>query len=215
MREGPLQIGDVVPYVPYQERRLLRSDVFPRAWFVVQSVSHGEDKVREALAEAGYATFFPMVKKEIRQRRVKKWIVREFPLFNRMIFAELPVDVRYWGRLFRHEAVAGVLGSNGVPRALGQTDVERLIAKERAGDFDETPAGKLRRRKARQTARQKMAERFPIGSRVRAKLGGPFGGFSGHVTSVSGRDGVTAMIEIFGRMTPVEFDVEMIEAESD
>jgi hypothetical protein len=39
----------------------------------------------------------------------------------------------------------------------------------------------------------------------------PFGGFFGKVESVEGKDVVTALIELFGRLTPVEFQSDEIE----
>ena len=39
----------------------------------------------------------------------------------------------------------------------------------------------------------------------------PFGGFFGKVESVRGKGVVTAMIELFGRLTPVEFQADEIE----
>ena len=52
--------------------------------------------------------------------------------------------------------------------------------------------------------------RFPIGARVRA-LRGPFGGFSGHVSDITGRGVVKAMLAMFGGLTPVDFTIEDIE----
>jgi transcription antitermination factor NusG len=52
---------------------------------------------------------------------------------------------------------------------------------------------------------------------VRAKAGTRFGGFAGQVVDVNGRGAVNVLIEIFGRLTPVEFpaaDVDIVDPEA-
>lgn len=185
-----------------------------RAWFVVQTTAHGEDKAREALGELGYETFAPTLRKEVWNKQKKVRSVRTFPLFSRYLFAELPARTELWAGVRAIEEVDRVLGQNGglpVPRA----EVERFIAAEAAGAFDEAKrAEEARSRSLRlQKSRGRRAEaliRYPVGSGVRA-LRGPFEGFSGHVTDITGRGVVKAMIRLFGGLTPVEFFPDDIE----
>ncbi len=169
--------------------------VGPRAWFVLQTILHGEVKVIDGLKALGFASYRPLMRKEIWHRRSRRTVERTFPLFNRYLFAELPRDTRGWRTVEDIEEIDYALGGNGVPCPVAAAEVERFKAAEAARLFDDT-----------------KAERFPVGSRVRA-LSGPFGGFAGQVTSVAGRGVVKAMIEIFGRMTPVEFRFDMVEPE--
>ena len=59
--------------------------------------------------------------------------------------------------------------------------------------------------------RSDRAGRSGIGALPVVAHAHPFGGFFGKVESVRGRGVVTAMIELFGRLTPVEFQPDEIE----
>lgn len=165
----------------------------PCSWFVLQTVLHGEDKVAEALAEMGFDTYAPMMEKEIWHPRKSRLVTRKFRLFNRYLFAYLPVDARRWKTLEDIKELDYVLGANGVPCPVPAAEIERFKLAEDLRLFDDT-----------------KQDRFPKGSRVRA-VGGPFGGFAGRVVSVAGRGVVHAMLEIFGRMVPVQFPYNMVE----
>ena len=82
-------------------------------------------------------------------------------------------------------------------------------------EFDETRAAKLRRKEIGRTRKATAAMQFPAGSDIRVRKdfahAHPFGGFFGKVESVRGKGVVTAMIELFGRLTPVEFQADEIE----
>lgn len=165
----------------------------PRAWFVLQTAVHGEDKVAKALAEMGFQSYAPMMRKDIWHRQKTKLVTRKFRLFNRYLFAYLPIDAGQWKTLEDIKEVDYVLGANGVPCPVPAAEIERFKSAEAARLFDDT-----------------KQDRFPMGSRVRA-VGGPFGGFAGRVVSVAGRGIVHAMLEIFGRMVPVQFPYNMVE----
>lgn len=165
----------------------------PRAWFVLQTVMRGEDKVVQALAELGFETYAPMMKKEVWNRRKRISTIRQFRLFNRYLFAHLPVATRHWKTVEDVAEIDCVLGANGVPCPIPESDILRFRAAEAERQFDDT-----------------KINRFPLGSRIRA-VDGPFGGFAGRVVSVAGRGVVKAMLDIFGRMVPVEFRYDTVE----
>lgn len=181
-------------------------DPGPRAWFVLQTVMHGEDEAKEALEGEGFRVFMPVLRREIYVRYLRKVAVREFKLFNRYLFAELPVVLESWGRVWSIEAIDCALGASGRPQAVRNTVIAEVMAADAAGAFDETLVltGRQRRGEAR--------ARFPVGSRARAKAG-PFSGFSGMVTSVTGQGAVKVMIELFRSMVPVEFKPGDVEPE--
>lgn len=167
--------------------------VGPRAWFVLQTVVRGEDKVIGALTDLGFESYAPTMRKDIVHRRTRRPVTREFKLFNRYLFALLPIDTRQWKTVRAIEEYDSVLGANGVPCPVPQADIDRFKAAEAASQFDVTKAAI-----------------FPVGSRVRV-LSGPFGGFSGLVESLPGRGVVKAILEIFARGTPVDFPFDMVE----
>lgn len=169
--------------------------VGPRAWFVLQTVARGEDAVIEALGELGFESYAPTMLKEVIHHRTRRPVTREFKLFNRYLFARLPLDTRQWRTVEAIEEVDYALGANGVPCPIGDGEIARFKRAEAEGLFDVSKAAS-----------------FPIGSRVRV-LSGPFGGFSGQVTSLPGRGVVKAMVGLFGGLVPVEFQFDMVEPE--
>lgn len=186
-----------------------------RVWFVVLSTVRGEADARKGLLGLGYETFVPTLRREVWNCRRKTRSVREFPLFDRYLFAELPARFSEWGAIRAIAEIERVLGcGGGLPVPEGE--VRRFLDAQACGAFDETRQAEARRARERRLSvgpdrREDAILRYPIGARVRA-LRGPFGGFSGHVTDITGRGAVRAMIALFGGLTPVEFTVEDIEA---
>lgn len=169
----------------------IAAEVGPRAWFVLQTAMHGEDKVSEALGDLGFEAYTPVMRKQVYRRR--KLVERELRLFNRYVFARLPVNTRDWKTVEDIEEIDYALGGNGVPCPIADAEIARFQRAQAAGEFDVLKA----------TA-------FPIGSRIHV-LSGPFGGFSGLVESLPGRAIVKAAVEIFGRFTPIEFPFDAVE----
>jgi transcription antitermination factor NusG len=159
----------------------------PRAWFVLQTVMHGEEKVAEALKGMGFESYAPMMKRDVYVRRSRSMVTRTFRLFNRYLFARLPTDTAQWKTVEAVDELDCVLGANGIPAIVRDADIVRFRKAEAAHEFDLT-----------------KRERFPIGSRVRI-VAGPFSGWSGQVRSVEGKRVVRAIIEILGGLTPVDF----------
>jgi transcription antitermination factor NusG len=169
--------------------------VGPIAWFVLQTVVRGEDAVIEALGELGFESYAPTMLMEVTHHRTRRPVMREFKLFNRYLFARLPLDTRQWRTVEAIEEVDYALGANGVPCPIGDGEIARFKRAQAEGLFDVTKAAS-----------------FPIGSRVRA-LSGPFSGFSGLVDSLPGRGVVKAMVQLLGGLVPVEFPFDMVEPE--
>ena len=184
-----------------------------RAWFVVQSVMRGEKNACEALREQGYSTFRPVMRKELhRHRGTKTTFVREFPLFNRYLFAELPSDPRDWPAVMAdREIIAGTLGNDGVPQPVKEGSAEEprtvrwFMAKQEGLAFDDTEEARLRRGEIGRTRRETIAKRFAAGSQLKVSPEHPFGGFYGQVVDVTGKGTVRAMLQLFGAMRLVEF----------
>lgn len=173
----------------------------PRAWFVLQTVSRGEDKAKEALEDAGYLTLLPTMRRDIIHHRTGKKVRRSFKLFNRYLLAELPQNPRYWSPVRKIEEIDCALGCNGMPVPVPQREIDLVLADQAAGKWDELMGV---------DHRANTLKRFSLGSRARAK-DGPFGGFAGLVTNVHARGSLDVLLDIFGRMTPVEFEVDQLE----
>lgn len=185
-------------------------DVGPRKWFVLQTTLHGEKDAQEALKERGFDTYLPIMRKETYRRQSRKTVVIELLLLNRYLFAELPDDPEKWRDVRKIEEVKGVLGCNGKPQPIKEEVIRRFVTAQANLEFDDTREAKIKRKEIGRNRKQTTAMRYPVGSRLRA-LSGPFGGFAGHVVSVTGRGTVKAMLSIFGGMTLVEFAAEAVE----
>ena len=182
------------------------------AWFVVRTNIKSEDKAERNLRAAGFRTYAPWQKFERLNRRKRVWIEHTMRLAPRYLFLETQGEVP-WLTIRACEGVECVLGVEGRPIALNgvQTrQLESLMAAEQDFAFDETRAGKLHRREIGKTKKETTRMKFPVGSKVRIS-DGPFTSFNGEVTNVNGRGHIMVLASIFGRMTPVELEVEQVE----
>ena len=174
-----------------------------------------EKRALAALIAAGYEAYLPLMRRDVVHHRTKKLITREFVLFNRYLFVAQPAAGADWFRLRRCDGVEAVLGSGGRYQPVDARAVEAFRRAEVELEFDETRAARLRRKEIGRTRKATAAMQFPAGAAIRVRKdfahAHPFGGFFGKVESVRGRGVVTAMIELFGRLTPVEFQPDEIE----
>lgn len=188
------------------------------SWYVVRCNIKCEDKAERNLRSAGFRVYVPRMKIERQQRRTKKWIITELPLFPRYLFLEQKPKPD-WFTARRCEGVEGVLGALSIsgevePFPVPSRHVERLMAMQADLAFDDTRTAKIRRREIGRNKRETTRMRFPVGSRVRAK-DGPFAMLGGIVTNVKARGTVEVMIELFGTLSPAEFPHEWLEVEDE
>ena len=165
----------------------------------------------QTLAERGFDCYFPRMRKDVRNRRTRQIITRRFPLFAGYAFVGLPSGNADFYRLTTCPAVSYVLGVDGEPWCVPAAEVERLRHAEANLAFDDTREARIRRREEGRTRRETIAMQFPEGLPVHVH-DGPFAGFHGHVTTVTGRGHVKAMINLFGRLTPCQFEATDLEA---
>lgn len=174
-----------------------------RRWFVVQTNIKCEDKATRNIRAAGYRVYMPKMKKTIIHHRTKEPINRYFKLFNRYLFIGMHDGA--FGTIRKCEGVETILGIDldGRPCEIPRATIERFMKAQRRGDFNHiSPTSKKLRAKTK----------FPLGSRLKVKTDHPFGGFYGQVTKIKGKGVVQAQIELFGRLVPVELDVDDIDA---
>jgi transcriptional antiterminator NusG len=73
--------------------------------------------------------------------------------------------------------------------------------------FDDTRAARLHRKEEAKSRKAKTESEFPPGRSIFVtERGNPFATFGGVVDEVTNAGRVIALIDIFGRMTPVEFE---------
>ncbi len=107
------------------------------------------------------------------------------------------------GRGYEHVGKPLKDGGDGPKRIPGSV-VLQISLDEMAGAFDETGATK-------KAHHAKLVEQFPQGKRVRVREGS-LSGFPGFVEAVTPKDRIRALVDVFGRMVPVEFDVDQLDA---
>jgi transcription antitermination factor NusG len=90
---------------------------------------------------------FPKLKKWISHARVRKAVER--PLLNRYVFVEVDHPRQSFGPVAEARGVENIIFDLGVPRVMRRADVEDLIFRYLAGEFDEV-----------------ANESIPIGARV-------------------------------------------------
>lgn len=179
-------------------------------WFVVRTNPNCEDRAARSLSQSGYGVYVPVMKRERQERRSKKWVEHVRPLMTGYIFVEMPNGPRCFD-FFSLRACNGVRAVLGVSDWRGETKpfavpsrlVERLMAAQLAMMFDDTREAKARRG-------EQAVGMYRPGAHVLVK-DGPFLSLVGEVAEVRANGTVQALVNLFGRMTPVEFDPVQIE----
>ncbi len=181
-------------------------------WFVVQTLSGQENKVRDAIQrqiKSGdsvpvYEVSIPTEKvSEVRQG-TKRTITRKFfpgyllvrmDLYRRNADGQLQVDEDAWYFIKETQGVIGFIGGGNTPKSLTDAEVEDLF---RRGGEEEV-------------VKPKVA--FELGEVVRIR-NGAFENFEGTIQEIDNARGkLKLMVSIFGRSTPVELEFWQVDRE--
>lgn len=171
-------------------------------WYIVHTYSGYEQKVRNTI-EAKVATsgwqdrvwhvLVPMEKVEEVKRGRKVMVERR--MYPGYVLIQMAPEIEIWNAIQRIPGVSGFIGGGGgVPQAMPPHDV-RLI-------FDQI-FGRQRRPRLKVT--------YELGENVRIVVG-PFTDFTGKVQEIDeSRSKLKLVVDIFGRATPVEVELEQVE----
>jgi transcription termination/antitermination protein NusG len=177
-----------------------------KAWYVVRTNIRCEAKADENLRKAGFESYLPMVRFERWNKRTR--IIRTFerPLMLRYLFLALPRHAQHFGFARSCEGVERILGDVDnhpiqVPFAL----VNGLFIAEANLEFDDTREARIHRKEEARTKKETIAMRFFAGSEWLI-TDGPFASFRAEVENVTSAGLVRVLVNIFGRMTPVELE---------
>ena len=174
-------------------------------WFVVRTNIRCERRAARSLRAAGYKVYYPTFRRSVLHRRTKKRIIRRYSLMPGYIFVRM---TRWdWYTLRRCDGVEAVMGISGRPIAIPRADVVRFMTEQRARKHDHVYIERVPAR----TRRRELEKVFRRGARVRAKEG-PMGGLDMEVDGVTAQGRVAVLMDLFGRLTPVEFDPDDVEA---
>lgn len=170
-------------------------------WYVAKVKPLSERDAIADLAGQGLVTFMPVCRIDVFDRRKRKSSIRVFPLINGYVFTGFGGAIDF-AALHRSDLVTGILGRDGVPQRVPEREIQALMDGQARGEFDRDANGRL-------IAEIKKNKGLRPDDRIRIETG-PFTGFYGTVTKPAGKKLVAAMLDIFGRMTPVEFALDQV-----
>jgi transcription termination/antitermination protein NusG len=176
-------------------------------WYVLRVASNREEQVRETLARKvqvegvndiiGRIVVPVEQVKRIRggkQRVHKRKLYPGYVLMEMQVKEDGKVDERVWFVIKETSGVGDFIGTEGVPTAMRDTDVAKML--QEAEKPDESPSIKVEFRKGDQV---KIRE-------------GAFENFEGTVDSIDAERGIVRVIvTIFGRSTPLDIEYWQIE----
>jgi transcriptional antiterminator NusG len=178
-----------------------RESAMPKKWYVIQTYSGYENKVREALQqrikehakEAQFGEILIPTETVQEQRQGGKSRVRQKNSFPGYIFVEMDMSEEAWHLVKETPKVTGFIG-NQRPQEVKppQIDDLRKIIVEGA-------------------VKPKPRVSFEAGDEIRV-IDGAFANFSGTVEEVKpDKQKLKVKVSIFGRATPVELDFAQVE----
>lgn len=200
---------DIATYVLTKLNRWLGNRE-TRPWNILCVAPGMERKVAAALGPkteenrhgAGLQVYVPIE----RYRPATTWRSRTRPLMPGYVLALLRDDDEL-DLARKNHAVREVMCREGRPVRLSALDVGSLILFEAWGMFDrtwESPAPSIR-------GQRKLRHKWERGQRVRV-TDGPFAGFPAEIQKAERADRMEVFVTLFGRVTPVTLDEEMIES---
>lgn len=179
----PDDSSNVVPFTPRQ------------SWCILRVQPQQERWVAETLrTEKGVNAYCPLHKSKPKHATIRG-AVRTRPLMRGYVFADLPNDEAIdAARNLRN--VSSIMCLDGRPRRIPSLAIGCLIFLEACNAFDETWEPPLLKDGPRYTYRWRKGERVRI-------RGGAFAGFVAEVDGGHGRDHMTVLLSIFGRVTEI------------
>jgi len=162
-----------------------------RRWYLVYTKPHGEDLARVNLERQGYEIYLPRVRQ--RRRRLGRVHYCIEPLFPRYLFIHLDTVTDNWMPIRSTFGVTRLICFGMDPAMVPDELVAALRARENADGLQLLPT-----------------DRFKRGEKVRVK-DGPMMGFEGIFLARSSRDRVLVLLDIVGRHTRVNVNVDQLE----
>lgn len=178
-------------------------------WYVVRTNVKAELKAAENIRKAGYETYLPRCRVEVKNHKTHTYSLRESPLMPRYLFVSFkPKDANFY-RVTDCDGVECILNVDGNPVRVSSSSVETIFLAEIDMAFDDTRAARIHRKEEEANEKATTTKRFPAGMDVFvADTRNPFASFEGIVEEVTKAGRIIALIELFGRMTPVEFQAK-------
>ena len=172
-----------------------------KKWYVIQTYSGYENKVKEALLqrikehnkEGAFGEILIPTEDVVEMRGGRK-VVTAKRFFPGYILVEMNMSDNAWHVVKNTAKVTGFVGAGSKPTPLTKEEVDQILTQVKTA-----------------AEKPKPKYMFDKGEQVRINEG-PFTGFNGVVDDVNlDRNTLKVMVTIFGRSTPVELDFLQVE----
>ena len=166
-------------------------------WVVATCRTGTEEAIRDELQERGIEAWCPMEKMRARPRRSLKAVDIYRPFFKGYLFIRVIPDNEAFVGLLSASRLMGLMGRDGKPFLMPDRMMDALL---------------LSSKNAKQEQDDERVLPVRTGQRVVIRTG-PFSDFNATIRRVLGsRWKVMAEVEMFGRMTAVELDIDSVAA---
>lgn len=168
-----------------------------RLWFVVRVASGCDKAVHNLLLEAGIQSWIPTYTKLMAARKSAPKIMKEVLGCRGYLFVFIVPGPDSWAGLKAVKGVEAILGNGQKPLPVDVKNINKFMEK-------------LAVESAMQGDKDKAASAFKVGEQVRV-VDGPFASFFGLVLECMEKGRAQVEVEIFGRATPVEMELDQFE----
>ena len=170
-------------------------------WYIVQSHSSFENKVAGLIKEeAEKAKVSDKIEEiivpthDITEVKRGKRVQRKKKYFPGYILIKSEMDDKIYHMIKNLKKVSGFLGSKGIPVAVSQKEIDRILGQIKDG-----------------VVQPKTGIEYNIGEKVQV-IDGPFASFSGLVEEIDDeKSRLKVSVSIFGRPTPVDLEYNQVE----
>ncbi|MFC1496240.1 transcription termination/antitermination protein NusG [Candidatus Margulisiibacteriota bacterium] len=170
-----------------------------KKWYVIQTLSGNEEKVREAIKQTIENQHLHKVvseilipEEEIVELKGRKRIEKKKKMFAGYVFLEMVLTDETWYAIRQTPGVARFISTAAKPTPVSDREMQRVLKQIGAKE-------------------EKLEIAFKKGETIRV-ISGPFRGYTGIIDEINAdKEKLKVLINIFGRDTPVEVNFEHAE----
>jgi len=184
------KIGDFVAFI---EQPVVVSKPVPKLWYMLRVMPNREVGIEERLSERGVSVYLP---KETQSRKASwnRRVLRTVAIFSGAIFIpDFEADLARLKAIT--DGIIGYVRCESHPVIIRPNMMEQIHKFEKLLDV---PPGQRKRA-------------FYVAQEVRIK-GGSFDNWMAHVASLDNHYRLTVLVNLLGRMVPVELSEDQVEA---
>ena len=173
-------------------------------WYIVQSHSSFENKVASLIKEeadkAKISDKFEEIvvpTHDVTEVKRGKRVQRKKKYFPGYVLIKSEMDDKIYHMIKNLKKVSGFLGSKGIPVAVSQKEIDRILGQIKDG-----------------VVQPKTGIEYNIGEKVQV-IDGPFASFNGLIEDIDeDKSRLKVSVSIFGRPTPVDLEYNQVEKAS-